>query len=280
MTDSIFDDTMADMTSPEIEQAAREDASILLPVGVIEEHGPHLCLGTDIYLAHALCRKVRDRLSALGLPALIAPPFYWGINFITGAFPGSFTVRRSTLRAMLVDLLASLKRWDFENVFLLNLHGDPQHNLAILDAVEEARTDHGIRAQVLLTPHDVRRFGLGGQEPNLLVHESCLGLEHSDGFADLHGGAFETSVMAALFPELVNQELARTLPSSRTTAEDLKTWRKGWSDARRITPLGYCGDPSWIDAEGAARAMEAQAEAISGAIASFLTGSPAPPRGD
>lgn len=280
MSHSIFEETMADMAYPDIERAARERACVLLPIGVIEEHGPHLCLGTDIYLSHALCRKVKQRLASWGQEAMIAPPFYWGINFITGAFPGSFTVRKATLRAMLVDILASLKRWGFENVFLLNMHGDPQHNLTILEAVQEARVDEGVRAHAILDSFDVQRFGLSGREPYILVHKSGPSFDGPDDFMDLHAGALETSLMAAFFPGLTNQDLARTLDSSKTTSEDLQVWRKGWSDARRTTPLGYCGNPSRINAEGAARAMETHAESISETIGSFLAGTYVLPQRD
>ncbi len=48
---SIFDETMVDMAWPQVERAAREAAIILFPIGVIEEHGPHMGLGVDTYLA-------------------------------------------------------------------------------------------------------------------------------------------------------------------------------------------------------------------------------------
>ena len=53
---SLFDETMVDMAWPEIEKAAQEGAIVLLPTGVIEEHGPHMGLAVDIYLAYILCK--------------------------------------------------------------------------------------------------------------------------------------------------------------------------------------------------------------------------------
>ena len=60
MNQNIFENTMAEMTWPEIEALAAEGALVLLPVGVIEEHGEHLPLGTDTYLAYAKEMCIRD----------------------------------------------------------------------------------------------------------------------------------------------------------------------------------------------------------------------------
>lgn len=53
---SIFSDTMADMTFLQIEQAAQEKQVVLFPIAVIEEHGPHLPLGTDVYLTYQFAK--------------------------------------------------------------------------------------------------------------------------------------------------------------------------------------------------------------------------------
>jgi hypothetical protein len=55
---SIFDGTMVDMSMPAVEQAAKDHAAILWPMGVIEEHGPALPLGTDIYQSYARMKRV------------------------------------------------------------------------------------------------------------------------------------------------------------------------------------------------------------------------------
>ena len=58
---SIFHGTMADMTFPEVMQAAADRAVVLWGLGVIEQHGPHLPLGTDVYMPSALLRRVQER---------------------------------------------------------------------------------------------------------------------------------------------------------------------------------------------------------------------------
>ncbi len=75
---SVFDGTMVDMTYVEIERAAEEKTVILLPTGVIEEHGPHLPLGVDVYGSYLIAKVTRAELNRKGIRSLIAPPFYWG----------------------------------------------------------------------------------------------------------------------------------------------------------------------------------------------------------
>lgn len=53
------------------------------------------------------------------------------------------------------------------------------------------------------------------------------------------------------FKDLVNEELARKLESSKTSFELLRKWQKGGAEGREVTPLGYCGDPSDINLEDA-----------------------------
>lgn len=137
------------MTWPEVERAAKDGAIVLLPTGVIEEHGPHLRLDTDTYMAYLRCKLIRRELEKRGIKTIIAPPFYWGVNHATGAFPGSFSSRPETVKAVIYDLLSSLKRWGFESVFVVNNHGDFYHNKAIIEGVKEAWAGTGIRARYI-----------------------------------------------------------------------------------------------------------------------------------
>ncbi len=77
---SIFEDTIVDMTWLEVEDAARSNAIMLVPLGVIEQHGPHLSLGTGIYAATLMCSLVKNDLGRRGIGSVIAPPHYFGMN--------------------------------------------------------------------------------------------------------------------------------------------------------------------------------------------------------
>jgi creatinine amidohydrolase len=270
---SIFDETMVDMAWPQVEKAAQEGAIILFPIGVIEEHGPHMGLGVDAYLAYVRCKLIRRELESRGLKTLIAPPFYWGINHNTGSFPGSFTVRKETMKAVLYDALACFRRWGFTYVFLVNNHGDGEHNLAILDAVKEARVDTGIRAYFLLSEFDAKvRFKLTGREHHILIQPSPQTQEPPPKYFDIHAGGRETGVMLYYFPDQVNKELAKTLKPTNLILQDLMAWDQGWIDAKKITPLGYFGDPASFDPEVGRQRTETSITGMANLIEAFLKG--------
>lgn len=90
--------TMMDMTWEEVDRLVKENALVLMAVGIIEEHGPHLPLSTDLDLAMAQAEDVRQELECMGRKSVIAPPFFWGgAQALTRQFPGTFTSRAETI---------------------------------------------------------------------------------------------------------------------------------------------------------------------------------------
>jgi creatinine amidohydrolase len=245
---SIFHETMVDMNWPDVEKAAEDGAIILLPTAVIEEHGPHMSCGIDTYGAYLTCKLVRRELESRGVRTLIAPPFYWGINGTTHVFPGTFTVRNETMKALLHDILSSLKSWGFTDIFNLNFHGDGQHCLTIIESIIDARETLGLNTYCVLSEEEVVRYGLTGNEPFIVTHKSPPSDEAPQEYLDIHAGAGETGIVAAFFPGQVDTELVITLEPTRVTYREITQWL---TDARRVTPLGYVGDPAAFDAEAA-----------------------------
>jgi creatinine amidohydrolase len=274
---SIFDETMVDMKWPEIEKAAQEGAIVLLPTGVIEEHGPHLGLGVDTYCSYLVCRETRRSLEKRGIKTLITPPYYWGINSATGAFPGSFTVRKETMKALLYDILASMKRWGITYVFNINWHGDHDHNISILEAVVKARDETGIRAYCVLREFDAKRFGLTGRESHVIMQKDPPHAGPPPKYLEIHAESTETGIMLHYFPDQVDVAMTKKLKSTDLTFGDLMVWRQGWSDARKVTPLGYFGDPAGFNEEAAKTLIENHAVGTADLIESFLKGSYKPP---
>jgi creatinine amidohydrolase len=240
---------MADLTWPEIEQAAKDNTPVLFPIGVIEEHGPHLPLGTDTYLAYQLARLVKQELETRDRAIFIMPPYYWGINVSTGSFPGSFTVQPETMRAVLHDTFRCLLQWNFKQVFTLNLHGDRTHGQTLLEAVQAARNDLGLDVRNILDRYTLRRLGLADTEPYLIVQE----VPPID-YADTHAGGSETGQFAAFYPHLANLDLARQLPPQNDG----------------FMPRGYWGDPPRYDVEASRRFSAAYARLTADAVAGAL----------
>jgi creatinine amidohydrolase len=275
---SIFDETMVDMTWTDIEKVVQEGAIALLPTGVIEEHGPHMGLAVDIYIAYLLCKLTRRELETKGMKTLIAPPYYWGINNATGSFPGSFTFRKETTKTILYEILSSLHRWGLTHVFNINHHNDIEHNIAILEAIKEARVDTGVRAYLIRPDWYVKRLGLTGKEEYILVEKSPPSPIPPPKYLDIHAGERETGIMAHYFPNQVNIGLAKELKSTDFTNQDLAVFRLGWSDARKLTPLGYFGDPAGFDLENSKRLIETRAKDLANLIESFVKGTYGPPQ--
>lgn len=235
--------TMLDMEWPEIRALAEKNACVLLPLGVVEQHGPHLSLGTDTYLVYAKCVLIRDALQKLGMDAVIAPPFYWGINQATGAFPGCFTSRVETVEAMIYDIVQSLSGFGFRNVFGVNHHGDPAHALALIGAFRKAGEAAGMNARYVLEYRLRERYQLTGGEPFITALGPEVVETPDTGFLDVHAGAVETAQMLRYYPEQTDVALAESLPPVVLGHEDVARWTAG-SGTRGLTPDGYLGEPA------------------------------------
>lgn len=277
MGHSIFEDTMVDMTWLQVKKAAEEGAIVLLPTAVIEEHGPHMSLGVDTYLCYLVCKLTRCKLEARGIRTLIAPPYYWGINNCTGSFPGSFTVRKETMKAVLYDILASLKRWELTYVFNINWHGDEDHNLVILEAIKEARIGTGIRAYCVLDDFLARRLRLTGKEAHVIIGRSGSLSEAMPKYPEIHADAGETGMMVSYFPDQVNVEVAKTLKPTDLPFKELLVWIQGWSDAEKLTPSGYFGNPAGFNPEAGKMIIEGHAKSVANLIEAFIKGNYKPP---
>ncbi|SDT46344.1 creatininase family protein [Bradyrhizobium canariense] len=262
---SIFQDTIANMTFPDLAKAAADRAVVLWGLGVIEQHGPHLPLGTDVYMPSELLRRVRKILASKGVASVIMPPFYWGVNQVSGLFPGSFMVRPEVMIELMVDLIKSLKKDSFSTLFCVSGHGDALHNRTIFDGVCRGADESGLSAHFVGAPSFFKRIGIDPASPRVLP--TMTEVERNSKYFDVHAGEFETSSMWAVYPDLVKDELLPTLKSTDFGIEDLTEWRKGGEHALRKTPQGYLGDPAASSRELGERMMAEHAEIVAEAIA-------------
>lgn len=264
---SIFHETMADMTYPEVVEASRQGAVVLWSLGVIEEHGPHLPLATDVYLPYALLRQTRRILATRGIPSILMPPFYWGVNFVTTSFPATFEVRPEIVLELVVDIIKNLRKDNFQSLFCISGHGDALHNKTMLAAIKRGAREAPINAYYVCTPPFLNRLkadpGFDPADPTVIPAREA---SHSTEFLDVHAGEHETSSMWGVFPEVVRQDIIPTLKPTNFTLEDLNEWRKGRDHARRKTPHGYFGDPAASDPRRGEALLLRQAEYIADAI--------------
>lgn len=213
---SVFEDTMVEMTWQQVQAAADEGAIALLPIGIVEGHGPHLDLSADFYLSTLNCRFLKQELRELGVEAVIAPPFYWGISQDVARYAGTFSVRPETMKGLLDDIFTNLKGWDFRRVFVQNAHGDPLHIQMIQNAIAQANEAPDFRVYFM--------WELDVEVPQDIPFPPMRENRYQP---DYHAGAIETAQMAAFFPEKVRGDVAKTLALSDS-----------------FHPLAYCGDPA------------------------------------
>jgi creatinine amidohydrolase len=275
---NIFEETMAHMTYVQIEVAARKGTLVLFPVGVIEEHGPHLPLAVDVYGSYLQSRRIKSELEKRGIKSLIAPPFYWGINVATGSFGGSFSCRKETMISVLLDAMSSLRNWGFERVFFINHHMDSGHMRALDKAVQKARKEVGMGAYLVIDRFFVKGLGLKADEPHLLIYQSLFPPGPPSPYLNIHAEGHETSFIWHYLPELVNEEVWKTLKPTDLSLDDLLVWVKGGTEARKVTPQGYFGDPTTASPERGRKAMEDYGRTAAEVIEDFLRGRYFPPK--
>jgi creatinine amidohydrolase len=239
--------TLANLNWVELQALVTENALVLIPIGVIEEHGPHLCLGTDIYTAHIHCLQIQEKLAARGQRVAIAPPFYWGVCQSTGSFLGSFRIRKETAQAVLFDLISSLAGFGFKNIFGVNAHGDIEQNIAILEAFKAASAASKVNARYAFAQNLLHHYGLSGAKAYICpVAPQAISVSTS-AYADVHAGDIETATLQHFYPELVDVPTARTLPPLALGNDKIMAWLLG-GHTQELSAQGYLGAPA--DFEG------------------------------
>lgn len=217
---------LAEMTAKEVDALDRAKTCVLLPVSPVEEHGPHLPLGTDFMQADGMARRLCDRIPDWTF--LLHPVVPIGSDAFH--YPGTVNVRPSAVRAVVVDVARSFARHGFTRLLVSSHHGGPRHNLA-LDAGARAATRGRMRALSIAGRFIVELYLDGA------IKEFCA--KHKLEVSDYHAGAFETSEMMVFRPDLVRDEW-RTLEPVLLPFETL-TRKSGRLAAKG---LGYFGAPA------------------------------------
>ena len=222
------------MTATELARLNRARTVILLPGGILEEHGPYLPTYADGYLNERLTDTLAQAIAARrGWTALVFPPIPLGnsgANDVGGrfSFPGTYAVRFETLRAVFMDLADELGEQGFRWVFIVHLHGAPNHSRALEQAGDYFHAVYG-----------GRMIHLAGLLPIFSAIEGpkSAAARAADGLP-IHAGLDETSWMLYLRPDLVRPGY-RTAVSQADTAMDGLVRRAAAADWP-----GYFGAPA------------------------------------
>ena len=130
---------LAEMSWEEVKEYLERDNRVILPLGATEQHGRHLGLGKDAVEAEAIARGAGERSGVA-----VAPTLNYGMSHAHLSFPGTLSLRPTTLIAVLEDLFRALYRHGFRRVLVVNGHGGNAPALAsalhlIADALPDLR---------------------------------------------------------------------------------------------------------------------------------------------
>ncbi|MBB2891537.1 mycofactocin biosynthesis peptidyl-dipeptidase MftE [Flexivirga oryzae] len=202
---------------------------LLVPLGSVEQHGPHLPLSTDSVIARAVCERVADSLATHGSSAAVAPCVEFGSSGEHEGFDGTISIGQDALELVVVELVRSARRWA-RRIVLVSGHGG---------------NASALRRAVRLLRHE---------EP-VVAWTTCA----EPGF-DAHAGHAETSMMLALAPASVRLDRAE-VGNTAPAAELWRALRNGGVAA--VAPNGVLGDPRSASADEGERMLTALGRRIS-----------------
>ncbi len=225
---------LGDLSALQLSAELSKDSIIVLPLGAIEQHGPHLPLNTDFVVADAVSRAAVDNFGAETnawlLPTL---PFTKSNEHAWAA--GTMWLSATTMMAVIDDIGRCVASTPAKKIMFINGHGGNSALMAMMN--RELRLKYGLQT-FLAHPH--MPADQGGSSA-----ESELGM-------GVHGGVDETSVMLHLRPDLVDMSLAvRRVPEGLAKNEQVKFGGRvafGWL-SNDFSPEGHIGDPTGASAE-------------------------------
>lgn len=179
---------MEHMTVKQVRDYLGKKRSIIVPLGVIEQHGYHLPLNTDALIAAGVGRKIGERTGLLVAPAMYE-------SFSGGGLPGTINISPATMSLVVSDLLVSLVSQGFRNFYLFLCHGGSENARALDNALQLLLRSNPAFERVMLALLPIWKLGAGDVGWGKALKEG-----------DWHAGWLETSMVMALAPELVRME--------------------------------------------------------------------------
>ena len=259
---------LADLTWPEARRGARDRRTVvLLPLGAVEQHGPHLPLAVDWIGSEELARRVAPHLRRRGWRPLLAPSLPYGASPLAAAWPGTVSLTPATTARLIVEVVRGLARHGVRRFVLANYQADPGHLRAIARARRALARD---RVQVLVAgfaPDD------GRANPMLDPRVRTL-MRSARPAGEWHGGELETAMMLAVAPSLVRQSLARRLPAAWVDWAGALARGARTFEAMNRRGRGYFGWPAAARASTGRRVMALRGRLIAAMLLDALAAWP------
>jgi creatinine amidohydrolase len=176
---------LVDLDSRTFERQLASNPLVIVPVGALEAHGPHLPLGADQIQAEATALALAERVDAL-----IAPTIPYGSAPGARRFPGTVSLTMAQLEGHVAGVLSELARTGVRRILVLSGHAERGHMAALREAGDETMRAHANVRVVVLSDYDFV-YELRGRESPA---------------TDGHAGLLETSRVLALAPETVGPQ--------------------------------------------------------------------------
>ncbi len=232
---------VADMNTAEIKALDPAKTVVILPGGILEEHGPYLPAFADGYQNEWIVQRIGEAIVARpGWHVLIFPTIPLGVGGANEigrkhVFPGTYAVRSSTLRAVFMDLATELGEQGFRWIFVVHAHGAPNHNRMLQQACDYFRDTYGghmVHLSNTISGDEVK--------PSIVPTEAE---QKEDGFS-VHAGLWETSSVLFVRPDLVSPGLRSAASQTGTNWEDLIRLARapewpGYFGSPRLATAGY-----------------------------------------
>jgi len=224
---------------PRVKSLAESGALALLPIGSTEAHGPHLPLSVDVVIAEEVCRRVAKKLKR---EVVMFPAITYALTDFAAPFAGTVSLNADVARSLISGVLNGIASGGFATVVVINHHLEPAHFRVVHEAAKSITS-----AKVIVADH--RRPPTGP----LLGHEFMHG--------GAHAGQYETSLMLAAAPELVDETARAALPDLNVSLVDaIKTGAKNFVEAGG--PDAYFGTPASASAEEGNKLFEILSDAV------------------
>lgn len=221
----------------------------LVPVGSVEPHGPHLSLVTDVVISEGACERAAPRLEARGLAPVIAPAVAYGVTDCAAGFAGAVSVPGPVLTAYLRAIVDGLLAGGVRHVCLVNDHLEPAQDRAVRAAID------GLADRASVACPLTRRWA------------RTLSEEFKSGAC--HAGRYETSIVMAQAPALVDEAARAALPEVPVSLSEM-LGRGVDTFAAMGLDRAYAGAPAAATAAEGEELLDRLAAMVEGEVADAL----------
>lgn len=230
---------MKHMSWTEVAEAREQQPVILLPIGTLEQHGPHMPIGNDCLVAEWVALRAAEQTNAL-----VAPVINYGCSAVFRNFPGTYPVKPETLANVLRDVCRAFIAQGFRKIVFFNNHGG--NEFVCEQVARELKAEFGV------VIGNVYPWNLG----YALMRDT-----YDDPLAAYgHGAEPETSAMLAMFPQDVLMDRKESGTYQSVNGWQVQSYSKVavpgqpvggtlYLDADEVAPNGVTGDSSMASAE-------------------------------